>query len=137
MKTLTFECYFYVVHDIKQDNMISSRIEYINYTDRFLQQRFHERIEYIWEKDESLGRINWPLQIKLQEQYKQDEELLSISDYSLGMFRKVYIKEWDITGKTAALRDYDSISNKVRFIKDSHIKKPYTRRNPFVVDQEG
>lgn len=132
LSQLSFESFLYVTHDVTNELMKESRITYLKFLNDFLSQRYHDSIRYIGEKDESLGSINWPKDIVIDEKYKQDDDILSISDYVIGIFRKLYAHEYKETEKAGCVRDYEYIRNKIRFIKDTKIKKPYTRRNPLL-----
>lgn len=132
LSQLSFESFLFVTHSITNELMKESRIAYLIFLNDFLSQRYHDRISYIWEKDESLGLIDWPKDIIIEEKYKQDDDILSISDYVIGIFRKLYAKEYKETEKAGCVRDYEYIRNKIRFVKDTMINKPFTRRNPLI-----
>lgn len=131
---MAYEAFLHIYYNVNKSDIKESRIKYIKSLNLFLSKKYREPLYFVWEKDESLHKINWPQDIFIDEKYKGEEELLSISDYVLGTFRKIYLKEYNDTPKTTCIRDYEFIKNKIRFIKDSRIKKPYTRRNLYIVE---
>jgi hypothetical protein len=72
------------------------------------------------------------------------EQLLSITDYIIGVFRAGFIirnkvgtdDDFNKMRKDIKTiqRDYDRLRGKIRFIKVDTIKKPFTYKNPFVID---
>ena len=135
LNSMSFEIIIHIYYDINLRNRSLSRVLYLKKLNTFLQQKYCvDYIDYVWEKDDGLT-ILWPDDINIQEKTKEDEQLLSIADYSLGIFRKVYLSDYEQSSRNTCLRDYGFIENKLRFIKDEKIKKPFTRRNPYVVQQ--
>ncbi len=134
LSIFSFEAIIYIYHDIDENEKVKKRIDFLKNINKFLNFRIKEKCYYIWEYDESL-RMKWPDNIDIIEKKKEEEELISICDYVLGVFRKIYIVYLCGTGKygISELRDYCKIETKIIFIKDSGNKKPYTRRNPLSI----
>ena len=125
-----YECFIYInlidashtIEQVKRKTTLS--------LDRLLKYRYgkSEKLQYYWEIDR---KVEWPSYIDVHECHKEQEELLSISDYILGIFRKIYLKEKEI----GLIRDYARIQVKIRSIKDYKHKKPYDRKNQFIDDK--
>lgn len=130
IRYFAFEVLVYVYHDSLKE--ADKRIDYIKNLYKRLKQRYKEaEISIIWEKD-SLP-IDWPENIPINQIEKGKEPLLEISDCIAWIFcRRYYMSDIEKKDfeKNRDTRYYTYFEDKIRFIKDDLIKKPFTKDNP-------
>ena len=133
MNCIIFESFIHIYYNRTISDQQETRTKYLQTLNTFLSQRYKkEKISYIWEKDDGL-KIKWPESVTIVEKKKKEEPLLAVADYTLGIFRRAYIKDDSQDSIKTIMRDYANIDNKIRFIKDEKIKKPFTSTNPLIL----
>lgn len=131
LRYFSYEAFIYIYHDINDIQKIRNR--YLKELYSFLQQRYkNAKINFIWEKDES-QTFTYPTYIPIIEKIKKEEPLLCIPDHVLFVFWRGYYQDYTKKNEYQKISDkkyYEMFKDKLRYIKNDNVKKPYTHKNP-------
>lgn len=130
IRYFSFEVLIYIYDDSLEEE--KKRCDYVEKLYKRLNQRYKDcKVNIIWEKDNK--KIKLPSDIPIEMIEKGNDSLLEIADYVAWIFcRKYYgdiIKKQEFE-KNRDEKYYAIFEDKIRFIKDYNIIKPFTSKNP-------
>lgn len=130
IRYFAFEVLIYVYHDSLDEE--TKRCDYIKKLYKHLKQRYTETdFAIIWEDDST--KIHWPAEIPILRVKKGEDALLEISDCIAWIFCRKYYENYINKEDFEKNRDkkyYTIFEDKIRFVKDDMLKKPFTKDNP-------
>lgn len=130
IRYFSFEVLIYIYDNTDEEDV--RRCKYLKTLYKRLRQRYEEtEINIIWENDSK--KIHFPSDIPIKRIDKGGDALLEIADCIAWIFCRKYYGNYiykEDFEKNRDKRYYAMFEDKIRFIKDDMIKKPFTKNNP-------